>query len=327
MTGNRPQRKGWTEQWYRVMLLGYPRQYRERHGGELLGTVLEAHPSRRLPSLRESVSLLDTGVLTRLRTRLDKVPAWADGLQLGLLLLALTRAGTLLGDLTTAPQPPRSAILLPSLLVVFAILLGRMGTAAVLAPIPAALATYQALLSGHGTDYLTGIFSSRAVEVSSAVNVGLSADPSRFWVIAAGSAVLAVHRRTRAPLPRRSWWWLTVPLSEAVFTTYARTLLPAVPPDHQAPAVPVVFAALSMLPLIATIGFLLLALRATVVIGDPRWAIAAGVYLVPIGVFAATIMSAQPSAIVTLDYDLPAVLLGAASAAVLLRRASRRGES
>jgi hypothetical protein len=63
----------------------------------LLGTPLEAHPSRRLPSLRESVSLLDAGVPTRLRTRLDKVPAWADGLQLGLFLAALALVTSLSG--------------------------------------------------------------------------------------------------------------------------------------------------------------------------------------------------------------------------------------
>ena len=55
------------------MLLGYPPHYRERHGGELLGTLLEAHPSRRPPSLRESVSLLNAGVLTRLRAAASAV--------------------------------------------------------------------------------------------------------------------------------------------------------------------------------------------------------------------------------------------------------------
>ena len=43
------------------MLLGYPPHYRERHGGERLGTLPEAHPSRRPPSLRDSVSLLTPG--------------------------------------------------------------------------------------------------------------------------------------------------------------------------------------------------------------------------------------------------------------------------
>jgi hypothetical protein len=85
--------------------------------------------------------------------------------------------------------------------------------------------------------------------------------------------------------------------------------------------------ALSTLPLIVgTIGFLLLALRATVAIGDPRWVIATGVYLVPVVVVAAVIVSARPSAIATLEDQLPVVLVAAASAVVLLRRAPRRAE-
>jgi hypothetical protein len=158
---------------------------------------------------------------------------------------------------------------------------------------------------------------------------------SQFWLIAVGSVVLAAQRRTRGPLPRRSWWWLTVPLLEGAFFNYTRTLLipamhaPAVNvPIPQPPTVPPAWViALSTLPLIATVGFLLLALRATVAIGDPRWAIATGVYLVPIAVFAAAIVSVQPSGIVTLEDQLPVVLLAAASAVVLLRRTPRRAEN
>ncbi|MEY9968263.1 hypothetical protein ABIA33_006347 [Streptacidiphilus sp. MAP12-16] len=326
MTGNRPQGKSWVERWYRVMLLGYPAQYRERHGGELLGTLLESDPSRRLPSLRESASLLDAGMLTRLRSRLAKAPAWADGLQLGLFLLALTRAGSLMGGLLTAHQRPQLPILLATLPVVVAVLLGRMRIAAVAAAVAATLTTYQALLvPGHGTAYVAGVFSSRLVEVPSAMNFWLSVGPSQFWVIALGSAVLAMHGRGRGPLPRRSWWWLTLPLLEAAFTSYGWTLLPTLgPPNHQAPTVPGSFVVLSMLPLIVTIGFLLLALRATLATGDARWTIATGVYLIPVGVYAAALVSAQPSAIVTLDYQLPIVLLAATVAMVLLRRAPRR---
>jgi len=91
MTGNEPEHKSWVERWYRVMLLGYPARYRERHGAELLGTLLESHPSRRLPSPRESASLLDAGLLIRFRSRLDKVPARADGLHLGVFLLAFKK--------------------------------------------------------------------------------------------------------------------------------------------------------------------------------------------------------------------------------------------
>ncbi len=337
MTGDRsqepqqprqPQGRNWTERWYRAMLLGYPRPYRERHGDELLGTLLEAGPQRRLPSLRESASLLDAGVLTRLRTRLGTVPAWADGLQLGLLLLVLMKAGSLLGDLSRAHQPqPQLPVLLPSLLVVVAVPLGRMGTAAVLAAIPAAVATYQAgLAPGHGTGYLAGVFSSRAVDVPSSVNYFWpGSGAAQFWVIAVGSAVLALNRQTRGPLPRRSWWWLAVPLAQAAVTSFSASRLAAMPPTlNGLPAIPGSLTALAVLPLIAAICFLLVGLRATAAIGDPRWAIAAGVYLVPVVVFAASLGFTRPTAVVALDDQLPAVLLAAACAMVVLRRRAPR---
>ena len=339
MTCDRPQEKkqgnleksqgtGWTERWYRLMLLGYPAPYRERHGGELLGTLLESHPSRRLPSPRESASLLDAGMLTRVRGRLGQVPAWADGLQLGLFLLVLVRAGSLLGGLGTVQQS-QPVILVATLLVVVAVLLGRMGVAAVGAAVAAVLTTYQALQApAHGTDFLAGALTSRLVEVPSGTSFWLSAGPTQFWVIAIGSAVLAVHARGRGPLPRRSWWWLTLPLLEAAFTSSSRALMPALHPSGpQAPTVPGSVVALSMLPLLLTVGLLLLALRATTATGDPRWTVAIGVYLLPLLVYAAALVSARPGAVVTLDYELPVVLLAAAIAAVLLRRTPRRAES
>ena len=328
-TGNGSEGRSWAERCYRVMLLGYPREYRQRHGGELLGTLLEAHPSRRLPSVRESAHLLDAGLLTRLRNRPDTVPAWASGLQLGLLLLVLVRAGTMLGHLTTVQQP-QLVVLLPSLLVVVAVLLGRMGSAAVLAAIPAVAATYQALVSsgGHGTDTLGGLFASRTFEASGAVNFWMSPGLTQYWVIAAGSAAIALSRRTRGPLPRRSWGWSAVLLAQLAFTVCNSTLMPSgAPANHQPPALPGSAVGVSVLPLIATVGFLLLALRATVAIGDPRWAVAAGVYLIPVAVTAAALAAARPSAVVTLSDQLPAVLLAVGCAVALRRRGPRRAES
>ena len=322
----------WTERWYGAMLLGYPRQYRERHGAELIGTLMEAHPSRRRPSLRESVRLVDAGMLTRLRTRVGQVPAWVDGLQLGLLLLILTQVASMLGDLAAANQRPHLMTLLPlSLLVMTAVLMGRMGIAAVAATIAAAVTTYQALqLPARGTDYLAGFLAARTVAVPSDLHVWVTADASRLWLIAAGSAVLALQRRTAGPFPRRSWAWLALPLLWASFRSIATALRPVVSgqgvgfPAHQAPGIPTSLIFVSVLTLIVTIGFLLLALRATVAIGDPRWAIAAGVYLIPVGVSAVAMLVASPGAIVTLDYELPTVLLAAACAVVLMRRRRRR---
>lgn len=336
MTGNRPdhdagegggpEHGAWTERWYRVMLLGYPRPYRQRHGAELLGTLLEAHPSRRLPSLRESAGLLDAGLLARLRGRLEQAPAWADGVQLGVLLLALMQAGSVLGRVSTVQQP-QLPVLLPSLLLVVALLLGRMGTAALLATVTAVTVTRQALMLSGGTGYFGVSLTARVVEVpgSSGLGFWLSASVWQFWAIVVGSAVLALNLRGRGPLPRRSWWWLTVPLLEAAYSSYSRSLMPAAPlPDPGHLILPGSVAALSVLPLVAAVVLLLLALRATVGIGDARWAVAAGVYLVPAGVYAAALVCTRPSDIVTLDGYLPTVVLAAACAVVLLRRASRR---
>jgi hypothetical protein len=304
------------------MLLGYPAPYRERYGGELIGTLMEAYPSRRLPSLRESAGLLDAGLVTRVRTRLGEIPAWVAGLQLGVLLLALVQAGSLqLGSLlTTGHAAP--AILLPPLLVVVPILLGRMGTAAVLALIQAALATYEGHLAAGWPYTRVEIVSSTMIQVQPLWGSVLWTLPGvlEAWVIAAGAVVLALRRRARGPLPRRSWWWLTLPLLQAVFTAYTNPLLPA--GDHSWDHQPLraSLTALLVLPIIASTGFLLIALRATVETGDPRWAIAAGVYLLPTGILAAAFTLTQPAAVPTLDTALPAVLLAAAcTAAALLR--------
>jgi len=324
MTGNEPERKSWVERWYRVMLLGYPARYRERHGGELLATLLESHPSRRLPSPRESASLLDAGMLTRFRGRLGKVPAWADGLYLGLFLLALTRTGTVLGDLLTTHQQPQLPLLLATLLVMAAVLLGRMGVAAIAAAAAAALTTYQALQVGPGTDFMAGVFSSRLVAVPSDSGFWLSTGPWQFWVIAIASAVLAVRGRGHRQWLRRSGWWLVLPLLEALSSSYGRTRLPTIAPPHpMTPIVPGSLLALLLLPMAVSIALLLLALRATTATGDPRWAIATGVYLIPIGIYAVALAAAQPGAIVTLDYELPIVLLAAMIAITLRRRAPR----
>lgn len=323
MTGSQPEGKDWTERWYRVLLLGYPAPYRERHGGELIGTLLEAYPSRRLPSLRESAGLLDAGLVARLRSRLDSFPAWAAGLQLGVLLLALMQAGSRLGNALTIQQA-ELAIVLPLLLIVVPLLLGRMGTAAVMASIQAALATYEAHL-GVGTLSMTRveIVSSRTVEVQE--SFWMAPGVLEAWVIAVGAVALAVTRRTRGPLPRRSWWWLTVPLVQAAFTAWASRPLADYGWDHQ--HLPASLTALLVLPIIAVVGFLLFALRATVAIGDPRWTIAAGVYLVPTGILAAALATTKPSAVLTLDNMLPAVLLAAACTVVLLGRTPPRAVS
>ena len=215
-------------------------------------------------------------------------------MQLGVLLLALMQAGSVLGRVSTVQQP-HLLVLLPSLLLVVALLLGRMGPLAALATVAAVTVTRQALMLTGGTGYFGVSFSARMVEIqgSSGLSFWLSASVWQFWAIAAGSAVLALNRRIRGPLPRRSGWWLTVPLLEAGYSSYSRSLMTVLPlprPEHL--ATPASVDVLSVLPTVAAVVLLLLALRATVAIGDARWAVAAGVYLVPTGIYAASLVSA-----------------------------------
>lgn len=313
------------ERWYRLMLLGYPASYRERHGGELIGTLLEAYPSRRLPSLRESAGLLTAGLITRLRTRLESVPAWVGGLQLGVLLLALMQAGTQLAVCREGWWLQWLVMGLPPVLIVVSVLRGWMGTAAVVASIQAATLTYQAWVVNAGAAYFgEEMFSSRVVAVEHAAggsDCWFCPGVLEAWVVAVGAVVLAVTRRARGPLPRRSWWWLTVPLLQAAFTAYTTTLKPTTPqPFHQHVTAPASLTAMSVVPMVATVGFLLIALQATAAIGDPRWTIAAGVYLVPTVILTTALALTRPSAVLTLDNTLPAMLLTSACAVVLLRK-------
>ncbi|GAA2334625.1 hypothetical protein [Dactylosporangium salmoneum] len=87
---------------YRLLLLAYPSEYRERRGDELLGTVLDdASPEQRWPSGREAASIVAQGLRARLGAARCRTPGavWSEGLQMGaLLLLGLAVAGPV-GDL------------------------------------------------------------------------------------------------------------------------------------------------------------------------------------------------------------------------------------
>ena len=81
---------------YERLLFTYPSAYRRAHGEEMLGTLLEAaRPDQRFPALRESASLLLGGLRTRAQQAAMQSPRrlWADGLQLGVLLIVLVNLG------------------------------------------------------------------------------------------------------------------------------------------------------------------------------------------------------------------------------------------
>lgn len=61
----------------RLVLLAYPKSYRDSHGDELLACLTEAHPGREWPPLREATALLRGGVQERARIVADdKSRSW-----------------------------------------------------------------------------------------------------------------------------------------------------------------------------------------------------------------------------------------------------------
>jgi hypothetical protein len=84
------------------LLVTYPSAYRRAHGEEILGTLLEAaRPDQQLPAPREVASLLLGGLRTQAyqAARQSSRRLWADGPQLGGLLIVLVNLGHAL-------QPP-----------------------------------------------------------------------------------------------------------------------------------------------------------------------------------------------------------------------------
>jgi hypothetical protein len=81
---------------YQRLLFTYPSGYRAAHGDEILSTLLEAAPTQRFPSWRESTSLLLGGLRMRARQAAKESPRrlWTDGLHLGVLLVVLVNLGS-----------------------------------------------------------------------------------------------------------------------------------------------------------------------------------------------------------------------------------------
>ena len=91
---------------YERLLFTYPSAYRRAHGEEMIGTLLvAAGPDQQLPAPREAASLLLGGLRTRARQAAQRSPRrlWADGLQLGVLLIVLVNLGHAFHTLSTFP--------------------------------------------------------------------------------------------------------------------------------------------------------------------------------------------------------------------------------
>lgn len=187
------------ERRYRRLLLAYPPQVRAARAEEILTTLAESGGDRRLPSAREAWSLLVEGVRARARLAAAEGPGriWADGLQLGVLLLTFANLGVLLRQ---ARWYLAWTVLLGATVV--AILRARPRVALVLAAV-AALAAARPLLPMRLPQGLFGLapgygdWSTVARHLAPVLLLALLSLP-----------VLRRHLRARA------WWWLLVPVAQ-----------------------------------------------------------------------------------------------------------------
>ncbi|RBQ21986.1 hypothetical protein DP939_04785 [Spongiactinospora rosea] len=247
------------ERHYRRLLHAYPKVYREQHGDELVGTLLEAAgPHRHRPTLREAASLLTGGFTARARAarRPAGPPWWADGIHLGILAVA---AATVAMNVRILPYPIPAIWAALMIVLLFAIILGWTRLALPLALV-AAIQVSRPLMY-------------EAVEIPIPYygpGFGDISAIAPYWLIVAGSAILA-FRSASAPsktrisrwmqtMPARSGLWLLVPLA------YWALQSTGFAPESRA--------ALEILAF-------LVALLATIAARDSRWALAAAIYLLP----------------------------------------------
>jgi hypothetical protein len=184
------------ERRYRRLLLAYPPQVRAARAEEILTTLAEAGGDRRMPPAREAWSLLVEGLHARARLAAADGPGrtWADGLQLGVLLLMVANLDGLL--LRQAWWYLPWTVLCGATVV--AILRARPRVGLVLAVV-AALAAARPLLPMRLPQGLFswapayGDWSTVARHLAPVLLLGLLSLP-------------VLRRRLRA----RAWWWLLV---------------------------------------------------------------------------------------------------------------------
>jgi hypothetical protein len=265
----------------RWLLATYPRDYRKEHGAEILATLAETRRDdrpRRIPPVREVLGLLRGGLAIRPRhTARGPVPWWADGLHLGVFVLALTAfAPSATNDYHAIVREIRhGSVHSPwwypwaSLLPLFLALALMRGWARV-ALVPAAIMAYgevRFLFGSPGHPLGGDRFLLVPRFVYAAYPAGLTLPT---LVILAGLVVLAVRRRPRT-LRHRSWlWWLPVVVSGVAAKIWrmppAALRWPRLPEEWW-----------SSLSVYLVVTLLVLAVWATAVSGDLRWALAVGV--------------------------------------------------
>ncbi|MFC6879488.1 MULTISPECIES: hypothetical protein [Actinomadura] len=125
------------ERRYRRLLLAYPRDYRRANGEQLVATLLETGPDRRVPRAREAVALVSGGLGERAHAAVaGPRPWWVDGLHLALPPLIL--AGAVSSYWSIFNHPWSGALFVLSML---AVVLGWVRVALPFALVPALLAS------------------------------------------------------------------------------------------------------------------------------------------------------------------------------------------
>ncbi|MFB4309362.1 hypothetical protein [Actinomadura sp. GTD37] len=243
--------RSFAERWYRLFLTAFPPGHRAEYGAEIVGTLLADGP-RRVPSARETAGLLAAGSAARVRAA-TATPWWTDGLQLGLLMLALASLVDGVGDHAPPWWLAASAVLVGALL---------RGWALVALPLALAVAftTSRAMLLGAETASWPPQY------FGPAYHNWISLAP--YGVLALGAVILAVGRSDRPRrLRARPLWWLVIPAA-AVVLAY----LPGIREYGQTWQV-------------ARAGtecaILFAGVLATAIARSPRWALAAAVYVLP----------------------------------------------
>jgi hypothetical protein len=188
------------ERRYRRLLLAYPPQVRAASADEILTTLAESGGDRRMPPAREAGALLVEGLRARARLAAAEGPGriWADGVQLGVLLLMVANLDVLLLGQAWWYLP--WTVLLAATVV--AILRARPPVGLVLAVV-AALAAARPLLPMRLPQ---GLFS-WAPAYGDWSTVARHLAPVLLLTLL---SLPVLRRQLRA----RAWWWLLVPVAQ-----------------------------------------------------------------------------------------------------------------
>jgi hypothetical protein len=270
------------EKFYHRLLLAYPKPYRQEHGDELVGTLLEAS-SRDTPSPRESLALINAGIAQRLRHHLTGPSSWAECLHLAITFMVLID----LGHWIYLPVDNLTAGV--AVLLGLAVLRGWFLLALPLSLLLTAERTSNTLHSSGGPAWWSEIHWS--------------------WAATLGLVVLTVNRlrKGRSAVRSRSWLWLVIPLE---LLAYQVVVYLNLDPELQG--------VLNNFQFYLKIALVLLALYATWMTRDLRWALAAG--LVMIGQSLISLSDAGEATRMPLDFLIvwmtPMLLLGACALVV-----------